>query len=196
VKSERHTTSSRGGLSAALGLVLIVGTLSPGCAMFIPDRTIENVMNQVSMKIEFVDLKPELSPAVLFGGKAGAMNFDVEVTLTNKNNVDLVLHGTAFRAYLNDKVVVEGGQDMSDGPIALGAEKSATIRLAGRLVVDDLIGLSTELMTGREFTIRLEGEVTGEAMGLRLTHPALSQEFTLQAKPVLSGIPGLPGFSR
>jgi hypothetical protein len=176
--------------------MLVLGSLSPGCAMFIPDRTIENVMNQVGMKIQFVGLKPELNPAVLLGGKAGAMNFDVEVTLTNKNDVDLVLHGTAFRAYLNDKVVVEGGQDMSGGPIALDAEESATIRLAGRLVVDDLIGLSTELMTGREFTIRLEGEVTGEAMGFRLTHPALSQEFTLQANPVLPGILRLPGLVR
>ena len=94
---------------------MLSGMLSSGCAMFIPDRTIENVMNQVGMQIQFVGLKPELNPAVLLGGKAGAMNFDVEVTLTNKNNVDLVLHGTAFRAYLNDKVVVEGFQKFAAG---------------------------------------------------------------------------------
>lgn len=184
------------GLRWLVSLLVLSGALGSGCAMFIPDRTIENVMNQVAMKILFVGLKPELNPAVLLGGTAGAMNFDVEVTLTNNNTVDLILHGTAFRAYLNDKIVVEGGQDMVDGPIGLKAGESAAIRLAGRLVIDDLFGLSAEIMTGRQFNIRLEGEVTGEAMGIRLTHPALSQEFTLQAKPVIPAIPGLPGLGR
>ena len=160
--------------------------LLSGCSAFATKSVVDDFIRKVHVEIDYASLRPALDPGVLLGTKAPEVEITVEVVLRNTNWIDLDIIDLSLVGRVNDIVILEGSPDFPTRPFELPSDETVRLPMTHRIPLLNIAEIPHDVLASGELTVRIEGKVTGEGLGVRKTRTFTVDGVDAKMQPTLT----------
>jgi len=162
-------------------LCLLLG----GCSLFATKSMVDDFIRKVLVEIDYASLSPSIDPAVLLRAKEREVEITIEVVLKNTNWIDLDIIDLSLVGRVNDLVILEGSPNFPQRPFELPSGETVRLPMTHRIPLLNIAEIPHDVLASGELTVRIEGKVTGEGLGVRKTRTFVVDGVDAKMQPTL-----------
>ena len=175
---------TRQGQRAVVGLVVVLAMFMGGCALFATKKVVNRFIEKVTIEVDYASLTPILDPAIILGADP-KVEVSIEVAVTNGNGIDLDIHDITMVGRLGELVILEATPEFPQKPMELPAGQTVRVTIRTSVPLLTLAAVPFELFEKGEAGLTMEGSVTGEGMGVRMTRKFTIDSVDARMQPTL-----------
>ena len=163
-------------------LCLLLG----GCSLFATKGVVDDFIKKVHVEIDYASFSPSIDPAVLLGARDPSVEITLEIALTNHNWLDLDIIDMTLVGRVNDLVILEGKPEFPEHPFELPKHKTVRLPMRHTIPLRNLAEIPFDVLSRGALKVRIEGSVTGEALGVRKTRKFVVDGVNAKMQPTLT----------